>query len=137
MPDVDLDSWIRRYYDRVVNARDLAAIDDLVAPNYVGSGLGWASTLEKLREFYIWQATYRPDWRIDVQDTLQVADWVAVRAHAGGTVSHDDVGQPLDASYRRAVEWLTVSRIVDGRLSETRFLSVRDRDNPTSRGLVT
>ena len=123
----DLDGWIRHYLGRVVNDRDVSAVDELVSPEYVGSGHGWAPDRDKLREFYTWQACTRPDWHIDVQETVEVSDWVAVRAHGGGTVTHDEAGQALQTPYRSAVEWLAAFRLVDGRLVETRFLSVRDR----------
>lgn len=122
-----LDTWIRRYLDRVVNARDVSAVDELVSPTYVGFGRGWPADRERLREFYTWQARYRPDWHIDVLDTIEVDDWVAVRAHAGGTILHDDAGHALDRPQQRAVEWLTAFRVADGLLVETRLLTVRDR----------
>jgi predicted SnoaL-like aldol condensation-catalyzing enzyme len=123
----DLDGWIRRYLERVVNARDVSAVHELVAPDYVGSGLGWAPDRETLREFYAGQAAQRPDWHIDVQETVEVGDWVAVRAHAGGTIAQDEDDQPLETPYQRAIEWLAAFRVVDGQLAETRFLSLRDR----------
>jgi hypothetical protein len=123
----NLEGWIRHYLGRVVNDRDVSAVDELVSPDYVGSGHGWAPDRDKLRAFYTWQAHYRPDWHIDVQETVEVSDWVAVRAHAGGTVAHDGAGQPLETPYRNAIEWLAAFRVVDGRLVETRFLSVCDR----------
>src|SRR5688572_10553214 len=33
-----LDRWVRRYFERVVNDRDVGAVDELVAPDYVGFG---------------------------------------------------------------------------------------------------
>ncbi len=122
-----LDGWIRHYLGRVVNDRDVSAVDELVSPDYVGSGHGWATDVDALRAFYTWQAHYRPDWHIDVQETVEVSDWVAVRAYAGGIVAHDPAGQPLELPYPAAVEWLSAFRVVDGQLVETRFLSVRDR----------
>lgn len=123
-----LEDWIRRYLQRVVNDRDVSAVDELVSPDYVGSGHGWAPDREKLRAFYTWQAHYRPDWHIDIQAALEVGDWVAVQAHAGGTVAHDEAGQPLVTPHQRSVEWLTAFRVVDGQLAETLFLSAGDRD---------
>jgi predicted SnoaL-like aldol condensation-catalyzing enzyme len=124
----DLAGWIRDYLERVVNDRDVSAVDELVSPGYVGSGHGWAPDREKLRAFYVWQADYRPDWHIDIQAAIEVGDWVAVRAHAGGTVAHDEAGQPLETPHQRAIEWLAAFRVADGQLAETRFLSIRDRD---------
>lgn len=123
----DLGLFVGEYLARVVNRRDLSALDDLVSPGYRGSGNGWPSDIGRLRAFYEWQARWRPDWRIDVQETIEVGDCVAVRAFACGTVSHDDHGSPLTASFRKEVEWLSVYRLADERITEIQFLSVVDR----------
>ena len=122
-----LGDWIRHYLERMVNARDVTAVDELVALDYVGSGHGWAPDREKLRAFYTWQASYRPDWHIDVQETVEVGDWVTVRAYAGGTVAYDEADHPLGTPYRRDIEWLAAFRVLDEQLVETQFLTVRDR----------
>jgi hypothetical protein len=62
----------------------LSAIDEMVSPDHVGGGHGWPETIEELGEFYARQRRTRPDWRIDIQETVQVGEWVAVRAFAGG-----------------------------------------------------
>ena len=122
-----LDLWVRRYLQRVVNDRDVGAVDELVAPDYAGFGAGWPADRDELRAFYTWQAAYRSDWHIDVKATVEVADWVAVRADAGGSVAFDTANQPLAVPYRRAVEWLAVFRVERGLLVETRILAVRGR----------
>jgi SnoaL-like polyketide cyclase len=125
-----LGAFVRGYLDRVVNRRDVTAVDDLVAADYRGTGQGWPADLDSLRQFYVRQAELRPDWRIDVQETMELGDVVAVRAFAGGSVSHDAGGSPLATPYRKDVEWLTVYRVRDNRIAEITLLSVRDRDVP-------
>ena len=122
-----LSAIVRGYLERVVNRRDLTAVGDLVAADYRGLGHGWPADLDALRQFYIRQAELRPDWRIEVQETLEVNDVVAVRAYAGGSVSHDANGSLLATPYRKDVEWLATYRIRDGRIKEIIFLTVRDR----------
>jgi hypothetical protein len=119
---------VRRYLDRVVNARDLGAVDEMVAASYVGSGHGWPADRGALRAFYEWQASTRPDWRIDVQDIIEVDGCVVVRAYAGGTISDDEGGRPLAAPANRQVEWLAVYRLVDGSITEIEILALRARD---------
>ena len=102
---------IREYLDRVVNRHDLGGVDDLVAPEYRGSGDGWPRDIESLRQFYRSQQRSRPDWHIDVQETMTVGSWVAVRAHAGGTASHDDDGVPLPSPTRISIEWLSLYEV--------------------------
>jgi hypothetical protein len=103
-----------------VNAHDLEAIDRaldrMVSPDYVGTGSDWrrlAPNFDALREFYLRQAVQRPDWRIDVQDTIEVGEYVAVRALAGGQQTLDDQGAPRQPPFPTAVEWLTVYHVVD------------------------
>ena len=104
---------VREYIDRAVNRRDPAAVDEMVHPTYRGSGHGWPEDVAALRAFYARQARERPGWRIDVQDALEVGEWVAVRATAG------------DAD--RRVEWLAAYRVVAGRITEIRVLALEER----------
>ena len=106
---------VGRYLQRVVNARDLGGVDELVSPEFRGSGYGWPADIEALRSFYAEQASARPDWHITVEETVEVGEWVAVRATAG----------VRDAP--TSVEWLAVFRVVDARLLETRIVSLLQR----------
>ena len=115
------------YLERVVNQRDLSAVDELVDPSYTGSGWGWPVDRDALREFYHWQALTRPDWRIDVQDVISVGSSVVVRAHAGGTISADETGRPLAAPTSGAVEWLAAYSTRDGLITAIDLLAIRDR----------
>lgn len=118
---------VRGYLERVVNHRDLTAVDEHVAADYRGFGHGWPTDVNSLRQFYVRQAEFRPDWQIDVQQTMELDDVVVVRAYAGGTVSHDASGSPLAAPCHKDVEWLTAYRLRNGRITEIRLLAVRDR----------
>lgn len=132
MTNGPLGEFVRVYLERVVNRRDVTAVDDLVAAGYRGFGHGWPADVDALRQFYVRQAEFRPDWRIEVQETMELGDVVAVRAYAGGSVSHDADGSPLTMPYRKAVEWLTVYRVRDGRITEITLLAVTDRKIPPS-----
>jgi predicted SnoaL-like aldol condensation-catalyzing enzyme len=113
-----LSQLVAEYIERVVNRRDVTAVDDTVAPDYVGSGHGWPATREALRSFYETQAHTRPDWHIDIKETVEVGDSVVVRAHAGGTVTEDDHAE------RQRVEWLTHYRIREAQIIEINVLTV-------------
>jgi hypothetical protein len=123
MADLVLGELVRTYLQRVVSDRDLTAFDDMVSADYLGSGPGWPGDRDGLRAFYQSQATLRPDWHIDVRETVEVGEWVAVRAHAGGTVAHDKLGAGLQTPFLKAIDWLAVFRVVNGRIVETRLLS--------------
>lgn len=112
------------YIDRVVNRRDLTAIDELVATDYRGSGPGWPTTLAALRQFYEAQMRDRPDWYIDVREVIELGDSVVIRAHASGTVLEQGGAHP------RAVDWLTHYRLRDGRILEINVLTVAPAEVP-------
>lgn len=116
MADGDLGAFVRDYIGRVVNEHDIAAVDEMVSPHYRGTGDDWqrlAPDFDALRTFYTRQAAQRPDWRIDVQESIEVGEYVAVRALAGGQQAFDDDGAPRQPPFPTAVEWLTVYHVVD------------------------
>jgi hypothetical protein len=112
---------VRAYLDRVVNGRDLTGVDELVSPAYVGSGHGWPADLAALRAFYEWQQRERPDWHINVQDTVEVGSSVVVRAVAGGTVRVDGAEQ------QSRVEWLAHYRFDGDVIAEIHVLELVPR----------
>jgi SnoaL-like domain len=124
--NVDLDRFIREYIERVVNHHDMSAVDEMVSPDYTGGGYGWAEDIAALREVYDRQNRARPDWRIDIQQTVEVGEWVAVRAVAGGMEAYNEDGTRQSRPYVTAVEWLTIFHVVNSRIVETRVISVLD-----------
>jgi hypothetical protein len=130
MADGPLGAFMRDFIERVVNQHDLTAIDNAVdervSPDYRGTGSEWqhlAPDFEGLRAFYRRQATQRPDWRIDIQETMEVGEYVAIRALAGGTQALDDRGLPREPPFPTGVEWMSVNHIVDGKIVEGRVVT--------------
>jgi hypothetical protein len=82
-----LGGLVAEYVERVVNRRDLSAVDELVSTEYRGSGPDWPTTLEELRQFYRRQARDRPDWHIEIRETVELGDSVVVLARAGADMS--------------------------------------------------
>jgi hypothetical protein len=119
----EMGQFYREYVERVVNQHDISAVDEMVSPDYLGGGHGWAETFEGLREFYGRQSRTRPDWHIDVQETVAVGEWVAVRAFAGGQEAYNDDGSPQSPPFLTSVEWLSVIRVLDRRIAEIRVVS--------------
>jgi hypothetical protein len=126
MAENELGSFMRRYIQRVVNEHDLSGVDEMVSPHYRGIGPDWerlAPNFETAREFYRRQAIQRPDWRIDIQETIELGEYVAVRAYAHGVQAFDDDGASRRPPFPIEVEWFTVSRIVDGKIVEGRMIT--------------
>lgn len=123
MTDGPLGDFVREFIERVVNEHDLDAIDDalasMVSRDYRGTGSvwqEWAPDYDGLRSFYRRQAIQRPDWRIHIQETMEVGEHVAVRALAGGRLAFDEDGSPQLPPFPTAGEWLSVYRVVAGRI---------------------
>ena len=123
MIEISRSDFVRAYIDRVVNDRDITAVSELVATTYRGGGYEWPADFDSLLAFYEWQQRARPDWRIDVRESLELGDSVVVRATAGGTV------ETPSGPGRHDVEWLTHYRVVDGKISEITVLEIVDRTN--------
>ena len=123
MANGELARFYREYIERVVNQHDMSAVDEIVSRDYVGGGHGWAETIEDLREFYGRQSRTRPDWHIDVQETAEVGEWVAVRAFAGGREAYNEDGSPQSPPLLTSVEWLSIIRVVDRKIAEIRLVS--------------
>ena len=112
---------VHDYLERVVNRRDVAYADKVLAASYRGRGHGWPATRTALIDFYTWQATHRPDWRIEVQGCLSVASSVVVHARAGGTVT-----DPSGDTHVRRVEWLASYTFEDEQIAEIEVIAIRD-----------
>jgi hypothetical protein len=113
-----LGAFVSSYLERVVNRQDLTALDEMVSPRYTGRGPEWATTIDELRRFYTDQILERPDWHIDIQETVEVGDSVVVRALAGGTVRLDGV------AHRKRLEWLAHYRVEGQRITEINLLAI-------------
>lgn len=116
--DGPLGEFVRSYIERVVNQWDVTAVDDMVSTDYLGRGPAWATNIEQLRQFYVDQMRDRPNWRIEVQGTLELGDSVVAKALASGTVMTDG------SHGRKCLEWLTHYRVVDRRITEINILGV-------------
>lgn len=118
MTERELADAVRTYIDRVVNQRDITAVDECVSQSYRGSGPDWPTDRETLRRFYEKQYADRPHWHIDVQETVQLGDSVVARALAGGPVVVDGT------AVTKRLEWLAHYRLQDGLITEINLLSL-------------
>ena len=86
---------VARYYDEVLNQRNLAALDDLLAPDFAswlpdGARLGRA----EYRDAVLASHEAFPDLVVEVLDQLAEGDKVATRWRASGTHRGPFAGVP-------------------------------------------
>jgi steroid delta-isomerase-like uncharacterized protein len=112
---------VRRFVDEFFNGKDLAVLDELVAPDYVAhvEGLpaqfpagpeGWRRRVALMIHAF-------PDGRVTVEDLLAVDDKVVVRYRMRGTHQGEFWGAP---STGKAVTYtgIMIVRLREGRLVE-------------------
>jgi steroid delta-isomerase-like uncharacterized protein len=107
-----------RYYDEVLNQRNLAALDGLLAPTFAswlpdGTRLGRAEYRDAVRASH--QAF--PDLVVEVLDQLGEGDKVATRWRASGTHRGPFAGIPATGRPVR-ITAMHLHRVVDGKLTE-------------------
>jgi len=115
----------RRLLEEGPNRRDLAAIDDLVAPGFVGHWLFNAPPLEGRAAFRAWltsSITAFPDWRMTLDDILAADDKVVARWTVQGTETGErrsPVGEAQPGSGNSlTVRGIHIARFAEGQLVE-------------------
>jgi predicted ester cyclase len=117
---------VRRYIEEVVNHRDLDAIEEVLAPDY----LNHAAVAEHqhgiagAKHILDWLIGAFPDFRFEIEDIVAEGDMVAVRATATGTHEGRELWGIQPTGRRFAVQQVHWMRVADGRLAE--HWAVRD-----------
>jgi steroid delta-isomerase-like uncharacterized protein len=109
-------SVFRRLAEEVLNANNLDAIDDLVAPDYIdhtggGNGPdGYRETIEFVRQMF-------PDLHMRIDDMVEQDDKVAARFTVTATHRGEFMGIPATG---KRVSWqgIGIVRVVDGKMAE-------------------
>jgi steroid delta-isomerase-like uncharacterized protein len=109
---------VTRYYDEVLNQRNLAALDGLLAPAFAswlpdGTRLGRA----EYRDAVLASHQAFPDLVVEVLDQLAEGDKVATRWRASGTHRGPFAGIPATGRPVR-ITAMHLHRVVDGKLTE-------------------
>jgi steroid delta-isomerase-like uncharacterized protein len=112
---------VRRIANEVANRGNFAAVDELVAPEYVGHSAthaaGEARGREGYRGFYETLRAAFPDLEFTIEDLVAEGDKVVSRWRARGTHSGEFRGlQPTGKSGE--VAGTSLFRIADGRIVE-------------------
>jgi predicted ester cyclase len=107
----------RRAIDEGWNNGNLAAIDELFAPDFVEHQAGIAPGRQGVKGSIQALRTAFPDLRLEVEDAVAEGDTVWFRIHATGT--HDGQFMGMPATGRRIdITVIDIARVVDGRLVE-------------------
>ena len=111
---------VRRYLEEVLNQGRLAAIDELVAPNFVLHDNPYpddAPGPAGVRNACVHQSASFPDQHYTIEDIFGEGDRIAVRATYHFTHSVEVAGVP-PTGRRIAVRDLNLCRVVDRQLVE-------------------
>ena len=109
---------VTRYYDEVLNQRNLAALDDLLAPDFAswlpdGTRLGRV----EYRDAVLASHQAFPDLVVEVLDQLAEGDKVATRWRASGTHRGPFAGIPATGR-PVTITAMHLHRVADGKLTE-------------------
>ena len=110
---------VRRYYDEVLNGRNVALLDEIAVEDYIENdpfpGMGNGREQLKLRAGALISAFSPCTFKIE--DIVAEGDRVAVRWRSRGTQSGEFMGiPPTNRSYE--IAGIDFHRLVDGRMAE-------------------
>ena len=115
-------AFMRRFYEEVFNQKNLAAIDDFVAPDFVNRSaaqLGLVSgDLEHVRQFVGVVMQAFPDLHYTVEDMVAEGDKVVTRLTLSGTQQGAFMGIPATGKHA-TVSDIEIFRITGGKAVET------------------
>ena len=110
---------VRRLYDEVFTSRDFAALDELIAPDFIAHEMpaGTPPGPEGFREYYGWLRSSFPDLSHHVEDLIGEGDRVALRwtltcTHAGHFMGIAPTGRQV------RLTGMAIYRIAGGRCAE-------------------
>jgi len=109
---------VRRYLEEVYNKKNMAAIDELIAPNFVAHAYGPPTDREGYKQLLGLLFTAFPDYHLTVEDVVAEGDKVAVRFMWRGTHKGEFAGIS-PTSKQLTVAAMTIHRVEDGKVAET------------------
>jgi steroid delta-isomerase-like uncharacterized protein len=93
MPAEDNKQAVRRFYQEVINGKNLNAIDELLTPDGLDHTFGSRSAEESKRFFGMLGQAF-PDLSVEVHDVIAEGDLVAARVTYSSTHQGEFVGIP-------------------------------------------
>jgi steroid delta-isomerase-like uncharacterized protein len=110
----------RRWAEVVMNQRNLDAVDEIYASNFVGHDPAMPEDMRGVggaREFYSMYQSAFPDAEITIEDQVAEGDKVVTRWTGRGTHQGELLGVPPSGN-RVEVSGVTISRIEGGKVVE-------------------
>jgi predicted ester cyclase len=110
---------IRRLYDELFSKWNLAVIDEVFAPEFVGHEMppGMPRGPEGIRQFYAGIRSGLPDVQLTLEDLIAAHDRVAVRWRAKATHAGTFQGLPPTGA-QVSFEGIAIYRLVKGKVVE-------------------
>ena len=115
----DTKALARRFYEEVVNGRNLDAVDDMVTPNFVEHEVlpGMANDASAVKQFFTMVFEAFPDLKMEVLDLIAEGDRVAARLTMSGT--HKGTFMDIPATGKRMqVQVIDVIRFEGDKVAE-------------------
>jgi steroid delta-isomerase-like uncharacterized protein len=116
MPVKDNKAVVRRFYEEVFNARNLGAVDEVLAPDGVDHTFGSQNT-EQAKQFFAMVHQAFPDLHVEVHDVIAEGDLVAARVSYTGTHQGEFLGIAATGKQCRT-DGVAFIRLQDGRQAE-------------------
>ena len=115
----DTKALARRFYEEVVNSRNLDAIDDMVTPNFVEHEAlpGMANDASAVKQFFTMTFEAFPDLKIEVLDLIAEGDRVAARCTMSGTQKGAFMDIPATGKHM-AVQVIDIIRFEGDKVAE-------------------
>jgi steroid delta-isomerase-like uncharacterized protein len=116
MPAEDNKAAARRFYEEVINGKNLQVIDELLTPDGVDHTFG-SQGIEASKQFFGMLHRAFPDLHVEVHDVIAEGELVAARVTYSGTHQGEFVGIPATGRQAR-VNGVDFFRMQDGRQAE-------------------
>ena len=121
MSTEDNKTLMRRFYEEVMNQKNLAAIDDFLAPTFVNHSalqLGMlGGGIEEVKQYVSMILTTFPDLHYTVEDMIAEGDKVVARLTVSGTQQGAFLGIPSTGKHATITD-IEIFRIANGKAVE-------------------
>jgi steroid delta-isomerase-like uncharacterized protein len=116
---MDARAIAQRFFDEVVNGRNLDAVDELIAPDFVEHEElpDLAPGREGVKQFFEMIRAGLPDFRMELEDLIAEGDKAVARSALTGTHSGEFMGIPATGRSVH-VQVIDIVRISGGRIVE-------------------